>query len=69
MVKARFGARQPLVQISDPMKADIRINRSTEASAAPVDSILTVSDIQRYGPGIVVDYGVPGKFRVLVWVE
>ena len=109
-VKARFGARPPLVEISDPMRADIRVNRPTEASAAPVDTIhilnwkndnrelmrtdaplwlmrfssvniasrlglapdrfrLTVSDIQRYGPGIVVDYGMPGKFRVLVWVE
>jgi hypothetical protein len=109
-VKARFGARPPLVEISDPVRADIRINRPTEASAAPVDTVhilnwksqngelmrsdaplwllrfssvniasrlglapdrfrLTVGDIQRYGPGVIVDYGSPGKYRVLVWVE
>ena len=109
-IKARFGTRPPLVEISDPMRADIRINRPTEASAAPVETVhilnwksdtrelmrtdaplwllrfssvniasrlglapdrfrLTVSDIQRYGPGIVADYGAPGKFRILVWVE
>lgn len=30
---------------------------------------LTVGDIDRYGPGIVVDYGAPGASRVLVWVD
>ena len=30
---------------------------------------LTVSDIEHYGPGIVVEYGSPGKFRMLLWVE
>jgi hypothetical protein len=109
-VKARFGSRPPLVEIIDPQSADIRINRSVEASASRVDTIhvvnwksdtgelirtdvplwlmrfstvniasqlgiapakfrLTVSDVERYGPGIVVDYGSQGAFRVLVWVE
>ena len=109
-VKARFGSRPPLVEIIDPQSADIRINRSVEASASRVDTIhvvnwksdtgelirtdvplwlmrfstvniasqlgiapakfrLTVSDVERYGPGIIVDYGVPGEFRMLVWVE
>lgn len=109
-IKARFGTRPPLVEISDPIRADIRINRPTEASATPVETVhilnwksdtrelmrtdaplwllrfssvniasrlglapdrfrLTVSDIQRYGPGIVAEYGSPGKFRILVWVE
>jgi len=108
--KARFGSRPPLVEIIDPQKADIRINRLVEASAPRVDTIhiinwksdsgelvrtevplwlmrfstvniasqlgiapakfrLTVSDIERYGPGIVVDYGAQGAFRVLVWVD
>jgi hypothetical protein len=109
-VKARFGARRPLVEIVDPRSADIRINRSDVAGAPRVDTVhiiswktdtgeltradvplwlmrfssvnivsqlgiapaqfrLTVSDIERYGPGIVVDYGSPGAYRVLVWVD
>jgi hypothetical protein len=109
-VKARFGPRPPLVEIADPRRADIRINRPVEASPTPVDTIhvinwrrdtgeliraeiplwlmrfssvnilsqlgiapekfrLTVNDVERYGPGIVVDYGSQGAFRVLVWVD
>jgi hypothetical protein len=109
-VKARFGSRAPLVEIIDPRTAEIRINRSVEASPAAVDTIhvlnwksdtgevirteiplwlmrfstlniasqlgiapekfrLTVGDVERYGPGIVVDYGSPGTFRVFVWVD
>jgi hypothetical protein len=110
VVKARFGSRPPLVEIIDPERADIRINRPVESSASRVDTIhvvnwkgdtdelirtdvplwlmrfstlniasqlgiapekfrLTVSDVERYGPGIVVDYGRQGAFRVLVWVD
>ena len=109
-VKARFGSRPPLIEIVDPQRADIRINRPTEASASRVDTIhvvnwkrdtgelvrmdvplwlmrfsslniasqlgiapakfrLTVSDVERYGPGIVADYSSEGAFRVLVWVD
>ena len=109
-VKARFGSRPPLIEIVDPERADIRINRPVEASASRVDTIhvvnwksntgelirtdvplwlmrfstaniasqlgitpakfrLTVSDVERYGPGIVIDYGSQGTFRVLVWVD
>ena len=109
-LKARFGSRPPLVEIIDPQRADIRINRPVEASASRVDTIhvinwktdtgelirtdvplwlmrfstlniasqlgiapekfrFTVSDVERYGPGIIVDYGSPGAFRVLVWVD
>lgn len=109
-IKARFGTRLPLVEIADPVRGDIRINRPVEASTARVDTVhilnwkrqtrelmradaplwllrfstvniasqlglapekfrLTVADIQRYGPGIVAEYGMPGTFRVLVWVE
>lgn len=110
LIKARFGTRPALVEITDPVRGDIRVNRPTEASATPVDTVhilnwksqtrelmradaplwllrfstvniasqlglapdrfkLTVGDIQRYGPGIVAEYGLPGKFRILVWVE
>jgi hypothetical protein len=109
-VKARFGARPPLLEIIDARRADIRINRPVDASPTPVDTVhvinwksdtgelstadlplwlmrfssvnllsqlgvapakfrLTVNDVERYGPGIVVDYGAPGAFRVLVWVD
>lgn len=30
---------------------------------------LTVDDVERYGPGVVVDYSRPGKNRVLIWVD
>jgi len=109
-VKARFGSRAPLVEITDPRRADVRINKPAEPSTVHVDTIhiinwksetrevartdvplwlmrfstvniastlglapaqfrLTVGDVERYGPGIIVDYGVPGEFRMLVWVE
>jgi hypothetical protein len=109
-VKARFVGRTPLLEIIDPRRADIRINRPAEASSSPVDTVhvinwksdtgeltraelplwlmrfssinilsqlgiapdrfrLTVSDVERYGPGIIVDYGTPGSFRTLVWVD
>jgi hypothetical protein len=110
VVKARFGSRPPLVEIINPQRAAIRINRSVEANPPRVDTIhvinwksdtgelirtdvplwlmrfstmniasqlgiapakfrLTVSDVERYGPGIVVDYGSQGAFRMLVWVD
>ena len=110
VAKARFGTRPPLIEIADPRRADIRINRPADASSTPVSTVhiinwnsetrelvttevplwlmrfssvnilsqlgvaperfrLTVSDIQRYGPGIVVDYGSRGTSRVLVWVD
>ncbi len=109
-VKARFGSRPPLVEVVDPQRADIRINRPVDVSLSRIDTIhvvnwksdtgelirtdvplwlmrfstlniasqlgiapakfrLTVGDVERYGPGIVVDYGAEGKFRLLVWVD
>jgi hypothetical protein len=109
-VKARFGSRPPLVEITDPRQVDIRINRSTETGVPHVDTIhiinwksdtgelmrtevplwllrfstlniasqlgiaparfrLTVSDIERYGPGVIADYASPGSVRVLMWVD
>jgi hypothetical protein len=109
-VKGRFGARAPLIEIVDPRRADVRINRPADASQARVDTIhvinwksetrelvrteiplwlmrfssvnvlsqlglapekfrLTVADVERYGPGVVIDYGSPGATRVLIWVD
>jgi len=42
-VKARFGARPPLVEIVDPRSLDIRINRPAEPSAARVDTIHVIN--------------------------
>jgi hypothetical protein len=30
---------------------------------------LTVADVERYGPGLVLDFDQPGRGRVLVWVQ
>lgn len=109
-VKARYGSRPPLIEIADPRRADVRINKTADASATRVDTIhvvnwksetgelsrmemplwlmrfssinlasnlniipaklnLTVSDVERYGPGIIVDYRTPGASRILVWVD
>jgi hypothetical protein len=109
-VKTRFGERKPLVELVDPRRGDIRINRASEPSAAAVDTVhvinwkgetgelsrtdvpvwlmrfstvniasqlglapasfrLTVADVERYGPGILVDFASPGSSRTLVWVE
>jgi hypothetical protein len=45
------------------------VNILSQLGIAPENFRLTVSDIERHGPGIVVDYGPPRAFRVLVWVE
>jgi hypothetical protein len=36
---------------------------------APEKFRLTVSDIARYGPGIVAEYRQPGRSDVIVWVD
>jgi hypothetical protein len=45
------------------------INLLSRLGVAPERVRLTVDDVKRYGPGIVVDYAAPGKDRVLVWVD
>jgi len=45
------------------------LNIASQLGIAPERIRLTVSDVERYGPGIVVDYGSQGAFRVLVWVD
>jgi hypothetical protein len=107
--RARFGTRPPLIEIVDPLAADIRVNRSTHPQGLRASTIhvvswnvegervqtdmpvwlmrfssinilsklgvapdrfrLTVDDVVRYGPGIVVDFRQAGKNSVLVWVE
>lgn len=109
-IRARFGSRPPLLELTDPRRADIRINRPPDASPVRVETVhvinwksdtreltrvelplwllrfssvnilsqlgiaparfrLTVSDIERYGPGVIVDYGAAGTTRILVWVD
>ena len=109
-VRARFGARPPLVEVVGGRIADARVNRLQGTEARRVETIhviswksgeaelvraevplwlmrfssvnilsqlgviperlrLTVQDIERYGPGIVIDYGRPAADRVLVWVD
>ena len=45
------------------------VNILSQLGAAPAKFRLTVSDVERYGPGVVVDYASPGAFRMLVWVD
>lgn len=45
------------------------LNIASQLGIAPEKFRLTVADVERYGPGIVVDSGSPGAFRVLVWVD
>jgi hypothetical protein len=45
------------------------VNILSQLGIAPAKFRLTVADIERYGPGILVDYGSRGAFRVLVWVD
>jgi len=45
------------------------LNVLSRFGIAPAKYRLTVQDILRYGPGIVVDYGHPGTDHVLLWVD
>jgi len=107
--RAKFGTRQPLLEIVDPASADIRINRTTHPEGrrastmhiiswnaegetvrtdmplwlmrfssinilsklgiAPEKFRLTIDDVERYGPGIVVDFRQPGRIAAMVWVD
>lgn len=109
-VLTRFGSRPPLIEIVDPQKTEIRINRPAEPPRGPVTTLhvltweaeerqvfrtavpvwlmrfssanvlshlglaperfrLTTEDLERYGPGVVVDFNRPGQTRVLVWLD
>jgi len=45
------------------------VNLASQLGITPENFRLTVSDIQRYGTGIVIDYASPGAVRTLVWVD
>src|SRR5262245_51823876 len=45
------------------------VNIASQLGIAPEKFRLTVGDVQRYGPGIVVDFTSQGEFRLLVWVD
>ena len=45
------------------------VNIASQLGIAPAKFRLTVSDVERYGPGIIVDYRSRGAFRLLVWVD
>jgi hypothetical protein len=45
------------------------VNLLSQLGVGPERLRLTVEDVERYGPGIVLDYGLPGADRVLVWVD
>lgn len=45
------------------------VNLLSQLGVGPERLRLTVEDVERYGPGIVLDYGAPAADRVLVWVD
>jgi hypothetical protein len=45
------------------------INILSHLGIAPERFSLTVQDLERYGPGIIVDFRHPGVNRVLIWTE
>jgi hypothetical protein len=45
------------------------LNIFSQMGLAPEKIRLTVQDIERYGPGVVVDYNRPGATHLLVWVD
>lgn len=45
------------------------INILSQLGVTPDRFKLTVQDIERYGPGVVIDFNQPGKSRVLLWVD
>src|SRR4029079_2384458 len=45
------------------------VNIASRLGIGPEKFRRTGGDVERYGPGIVVDYGFEGAFRLLVWVD
>jgi len=45
------------------------VNVLSRLGIAPSKFRLTVQDVERYGPGIVLDVRQPGRSHALVWVE
>jgi hypothetical protein len=109
-IRARFGARPPLIEVTDVRGRDFKINRPQQPDGRAIKTLhvltwtqndghvfrtevpvwlmrfssinilsqlgvapdrfrLTVQDLERYGPGIIVDFRRPEENRVLLWVE
>jgi hypothetical protein len=45
------------------------VNLLSQLGITPVKLRLTVQDVERYGPGVIVDYNQPGALRLLIWVD
>ena len=45
------------------------VNVLSHLGIAPSKYRLTVEDLKRFGPGLVVDYRQPGQSQVLIWLE
>ena len=45
------------------------VNILSQLGVAPEQFRLTVDDIERYGPGVVVEFTQPGGARLLIWVD
>ena len=45
------------------------VNIASQLGLAPARFRLTVADVERYGPGVIVDYGARGASHTLVWVD
>lgn len=109
-IRSKYGARPPLIEVSDPRGRDFKINRPVQPDGRAISTLhvltwtqddgqvfrtevpvwlmrfssinilsqlgvaperfsLTVKDIERYGPGVIVDFRRPGENRVLIWAE
>lgn len=70
-VLAWTGADQKLVRTSAPIWL-MRLSLQNMASTLGLGGgpwNLTVADVERYGPGLILDFNQPGGGRVLVWVQ
>jgi hypothetical protein len=45
------------------------VNVLSQLGITPAKLRLTVQDVERYGPGVIVDYNQPGVVRLLIWVD
>ncbi len=81
--RARFVGETPLQRLSDhewsvnrrPTGSNTKLRTlhvmawETDGEAALRDLDLTVADLDRHGPGLIIDYDAPRDGRVLVWAE
>ena len=57
-----------LLRLGDEDAVDLNFN-DLDDEAALRDLDLTVADLDRHGPGLIIDYDAPRDGRVLVWAE